>query len=284
MQGSRSLGAGLAGLAQIVEAKRAALLKELSLIDRELETIKAAAAVADRHGYGIAPEPRVLAPAAKPASTPHRPTSPPSVLRRPTDLVPFPRPSTSPPAAQPRPTDYDLRRAIDGTIGPARNDAAIPSLLDDKGRQLASADLPKDEAGIRALEAGVHDIAETVQRMPPGAGGRGKLSTKGLLPGEPVTPMLRAVFKAADRPLSSSEAALALLKARGLEYRGRELTAVVNRVSALLVQEAKSGRVGRAPTNDKRRQLWIWTRRSGEQPERGDVAEPAAANVREGAR
>ena len=152
-------------------------------------------------------------------------------------------------AAQPRPTDYDLRRAIDGTIGPARNDAAIPSLLDDKGRQLASADLPKDEAGIRALEAGVHDIAETVQRMPPGAGGRGKLSTKGLLPGEPVTPMLRAVLKAADRPLSSSEAALALLKARGLEYRGRELTAVVNRVSAAgSGGERAGGSGGRRPT------------------------------------
>ena len=86
------------------------------------------------------------------------------------------------------------------------------------------------------------------------------------LPGEPVTPMLRAVLEAADRPLSSSDAAPALLKARGLEYRDREVAAIVTRMSALLVQEAKTGRVGRAPTDDKRRPLLIWTRRTTEEP------------------
>ena len=103
--------------------------------------------------------------------------------------------------------------------------------------------------------------------MPPGARVvAGSCRRKGLLPGEPVTPMLHAVLKAANRPLSSSDAAPALLKARGLEYRDDEVTAIVTWMSALLVQEAPTGRVGRAPTDDKRRRLLIWTRRTTEEP------------------
>ena len=96
------------------------------------------------------------------------------------------------------------------------------------------------------------------------------MSTRGLIPGEPIAPQLRRVLQAADRPLSTHEVALAMLDVRGLRYRGRELSGIVNRISSMLCQDATAGHVARVRTGDPRRPLWVWATRPAEAPEGAD--------------
>ena len=69
-------------------------------------------------------------------------------------------------------------------------------------------------------------------------------------------PALRNVLRAAGRPLTSLEAALAMLEARSLAYEGPELVAVVNRVSALFGQEVAKGRMRRHKQEGTRVKRW----------------------------
>jgi hypothetical protein len=101
----------------------------------------------------------------------------------------------------------------------------------------------------------VRGIAEGPRRAPPRAG-RKLTSSRGLVPGEPMMPALRNVLRVSDRPLSSLEAALAMLGARGLHYEGPELVAIVNRTSALFSQEAAKGNMRRTVQKGIRVRLW----------------------------
>jgi hypothetical protein len=94
---------------------------------------------------------------------------------------------------------------------------------------------------------------------PPGTTRQGEQEAHVLarpVPGEPMMPALRNVLRVSDRPLSSLEAALAMLKARGLHYEGPELVAIVNRTSALFSQEAAKGNMRRTVQEGIRVRLW----------------------------
>jgi hypothetical protein len=47
-----------------------------------------------------------------------------------------------------------------------------------------------------------------------------------------------------------------MLQARGLDYRGKQLTAVVNRVSAILGELAKKKRIRRIAIEDEKERKW----------------------------
>ena len=51
------------------------------------------------------------------------------------------------------------------------------------------------------------DPAERAAATPLEPGARGRPSSKGLVPGEPIAPAIVAILRAADRPLSSAEIA-----------------------------------------------------------------------------
>ncbi len=69
-------------------------------------------------------------------------------------------------------------------------------------------------------------------------------------------PAILAVLRAADRPLGTAEITVALLQARGLDYRGPELSTVSSRVSAILGQLAKTRCVERIRVEGKRDRTW----------------------------
>src|SRR5206468_2803298 len=103
----------------------------------------------------------------------------------------------------------------------------------------------------------VKEIAKAAASAPPGPSGRRYKSARSLVPGEPMMPQLRAIMQASKRPLTSQEVAVAILEARGLRMEGPELVSVVNRISALLGQEAKGHRIRRLHVDGSRRVQWI---------------------------
>ena len=119
------------------------------------------------------------------------------------------------------------------TLGPIRDDTALPPAVDAAGQRLEVAGMPTGGPELAAARAAVQAIADRGRGMPPGKGGRRRMSSRGMVPGEPMMPALRNVLAAAGRPLTSQEAALAMLEMRRLTYEGPELVAVVNRVSGL---------------------------------------------------
>lgn len=256
------LGAGLATLVHMLEGRRTTLLEDLRQVELDLQAARQTVATADRLGLAIAPEPAIpvtTRPVAPPRFTSPAPVMPPAT-GRPTDVVPFPQPP------QPRPTDFELRSATLAAIGTPRDDAAIPPRLDEHRRQLAAKDLPKTETEMQAVRESVGATVAKAATLPPGPGGRRYVSTRGLIPGEPITPLIRRILKAADRPLSTKEVAVAMLELRGLHYRGRELAGIVNRVSSLLGQDATAGKVGRIWSDEGKRPLWAWARGSTPEP------------------
>lgn len=82
------------------------------------------------------------------------------------------------------------------------------------------------------------------------------VSMRQLVPGQPLTPTLRAVLRAADRPLTNLEADV-LLEVRGIRLTGQDLAAVTNRVSALCGGEVKKGRVRRLRVEGDHKVRWV---------------------------
>lgn len=142
------------------------------------------------------------------------------------------------------------------TLGPVRDDRALPAAVDADGQRLGVAGIPTGGVDLVAARAAVQAVAARARQAPPGKGGRRHMSSRGLVPGEPMMPALRNVLRAADRPLTSLEAALALLEMRGLTYEGPELVAVVNRVSALFGQEVAKGNMRRVRQEGTRANRW----------------------------
>ena len=63
------------------------------------------------------------------------------------------------------------------------------------------------------------------------------MSTEGLVHGEALAPSLHVILDTADRPLTTHEVAVAMLKTRGLQIQEPKLTAMFNRVSVLPDQD-----------------------------------------------
>ncbi len=141
------------------------------------------------------------------------------------------------------------------TLRPNTSLMAEPPRVTKKLRN-SVADLPQDGPRLDALKDSVAGIAAKAAASPPGPGGRRRVSSRGLVPGEPISPAVMNVLRAADRPLASAEVTVAMLQARGLDYRGKQLTAVVNRVSAILGELAKKKRIRRIAIEDEKERKW----------------------------
>lgn len=243
--------ASLAGLAQMitaVEARRAQLLHELRQAERDLETVRQTMEVAARLGFldtnSQAPSTRqqtTLDGDRAPLQAPPAPPSPSRSSRT--------RSSKGVP-------DTTLTLEALRTLGPARNDKEIPPKAH-KGRRVETSGAPMEGPQLQAIRDSVQEIARKAAAAPPGPGGRRYKSTRALVPGEPIAPSLMAILRAADRPLTSHEAAVAMLEARGLRLEGQELAAVTNRASALLGQQARAGHVQRLRTDGLRQVRWV---------------------------
>lgn len=119
-------------------------------------------------------------------------------------------------------------------------------------------------------------IATEAAKLPEGAGGRRTYPMGMLVPGGPWAATLRNITKAAERPVTTAEVALALLEMHKTHREGPQLGAVVNRASALLARQAKRGVIARIPATEDRRQTWVWVWRS---KTTGAVAQPARGSL-----
>ncbi len=243
----------LAGLAQMVtalEARKAHLLSELRQTEHDLDAIRQTMEMATRLGFGPAPMSMTTS---GPTPTRNGASGPASA---PTDgagsASPMPRPSAAPP-------DLDLTFSALQSLGPVRADRDIPPKVQE-GRRIDNEGLPFGGAELQALRESMHGIAREASAAPPGAGGRRYRSAKALVPGEPLAPSLLAVLQAANRPLTSHEAAVAMLEARGIHLEGVELAAVTNRATALLGQQAQKDRVRRLRMDGLRHVRWVISR------------------------
>ena len=260
----QGIGTGLATLAQALRHRRAGLLAELREIEEDLAAVARSAAAADRLGGGDDDDDgdAVLSCGRAPISSAHPAES--ARTRGSTGQSRNTNPFSAPPchparanddgpvcvqkgmhvpgkAIPQRPGDYELRQAALSTLGPVRNDAALPP-RSERGERMTAKDIPSAQA-LPALHDSVQGISRRAARLPPGPGGHGRYSTRGILNGEPLAPQLRNILKAADRPLTSKEVAIALSQMRNLELRGRLLAAVVKRVGAILAQDVKPNRM-----------------------------------------
>ena len=253
MDGSQVLGVGLATLAHALKSRRTILLEELRQVEQDLESVDRTLAAAERMGFDGVGSPSGPKPATSGTAT-HKPdgaarTDAGSTARQGAGVrVPWPFPRTK--------EDYVIHEAALASVGPYRDDKAIPPKADKRGRSTDASRVLKNPEELAAVRESVRDIAEKAIKRPPGPGGRRHLSAKGLVPGEPLAPILRRVVEAADRPLSTSEVTQAFLQVRKLELEGRELAALANRVSSLLSTDATKGWVKRIRQDGSRVLLW----------------------------
>ena len=265
----QGIGTGLATLGEVLRQRRAGLLAALREVDDDLAACDRLAAAAELLGVGERAD--EVSPvrsghhirSGEPAPTRGagdrlavaRPGSPSVVHPRPArrddgpvlleERVPFPG------VAIPRgPSDHELRKAAFATLGPARDDAELPP-RSERGDRMSAKDVPRDHE-LPALRESVRGIVGRAAKLPPGSGGHGRYSAKGLMNGEPLAPQLRNILQAADRPMTSKEIAIALMQVRKVELSGPQLTAVVNRVGAILAQDVKPKRVARVDNPDSR--------------------------------
>lgn len=259
-----------------LRARRKALLAELAEVDRDMEALWRAAdaelrqrqrdAALSGPNPGIGASPRLAAaslagPPASHQAVPPGGAEPAAAIQAVADDGPVQVRSRTPFPGKPVPPLAAL-----ATLGPPRDDRAVPPAVDAKGQRLAVVGMPTGGAALAEAKAAVRGIADQARKAPPGPGGRRILSSRGLVPGEPVMPSLRNVLRAAGRPLTSAEATLAMLEARGINREGPELVAVVNRTSALFGQEAVKGKMRRIPQEGSRAHLWELTDPEGEPP------------------
>jgi hypothetical protein len=259
-----------------LKTKRDRLMRELAEVDRDLDAVWRTASVELRQRQAAATSRATLDPDEVRRSTAARlpqqgttallrgtlvlaaPTQPgpeASEADGPEDIGPVLVSPRTPFKGQSIPSPPETLAAL-ATLGPVRDDEALPPAVDAQGQRLEVAGMPTGGARLAEAKAAVRSIADEARKAPPGKGGRKLMSSRGLVPGEPMMPALRNVLRAARRPLTSLEAALAMLEARSLAYEGPELVAVVNRVSALFGQEAAKGNMRRHKQEGTRVQRW----------------------------
>ncbi len=243
------LVASLAQFTCAVAARKAELLTELRKLETAEESALRVAESAARLGY------RVDQPTPASASASPSPRSP-----RTATATPPVRPETAPPAPAP-PPEGDTLAAYARTVtslkklSPNSSIMAVPPRVE-HGIRNDAADTPTGGSELDVVKDSVAAISEQAAEAPLEPGARGRLSSRGLVPGEPIMPAIVAILRAADRPLSTAEVTVAMLQARGLDRRGPELTAVSSRVSAILGQLAKKRRVERIRVEGKRDRNW----------------------------
>ena len=273
----QGIGTGLATLAEALRQRRAGLLAALREVDDDLLACDRLAAAAERLGVGRGADEVSRARSAN--ATRSVETAPtrgaadrPSVARPFSPSVLHPGPARTddgpvlleervpfPGVVIPRgPSDYELRKAAFATLGPARDDARVPP-MSERGDRMSARDTLRDDE-LPALRESVRGVVDRAAKLPPGPGGHGRYSAKGLMNGEPLAPQLRNILQAADRPMTSKEIAIALMQVRKVELSGPQLTAVVNRVGAILAQDVKPKRVARVDNPDSRLTLWVWAK------------------------
>jgi hypothetical protein len=243
--------AGLAQLARALEGRRAALLSELRMVEQDLEAAQRTIDVAARVGF------RMPLPASPPEAATRQAAERPAEPRTPQPSVKTKTPE--PPMEAPE-TLAAYARTIQSlkTLRPNSSLMAAPPRVA-KGLRKTVADVPMDGPELDALRDSLAGLAEKVAEAPLEPGSRGRLSSKGLVPGEPMAPAIVAILRASDRPLSSVEVTSTMLQTRGLDYRGPQLTSVISRVSSLLGDLAKKRRVRRITVKGERAKRWVLT-------------------------
>lgn len=205
---SSSFAAGLQEVWTALEDQRARLLRDLQAVERDMEVIRRAVEIASR-------------PLDAPRLGQGQPASPPAG-----HLLASPREANRPP-------DYTRVITALETLGPARDNAALPPKVDENRRPLEVLEIPRTSEALDELYESVREIALRAEpHCEPG--GRRRLSSKGLVAGEPIGPSLIAVLRAAGRELSTSACVAAALRQRGLRLEGSQCTALVSRSSAIL--------------------------------------------------
>jgi hypothetical protein len=250
------LVAGLAQLTRALEARKAELLAELRKLERDIEATERTIDTAARVGFRPAVVPPTLTPRRSDAAA-----YPPAADAAQPAQAPTSGPNAGPAVA-------DTPAGADTTmLAYARTLASLKTLKPDtalmsappraaKGLRKAAADIPTDGPELEAMKDSVAETSTKAAAAPPGPGGRRRVSSKGLVTGEPLAPAIMNILKATERPLSTAEVAVAMLQARGLDYRGRELVAVVNRVSAILGDLARKKRIQRIKVQDEKERRW----------------------------
>ena len=219
------LVASLAQFTCAVAARKAELLAELRKLETAEESAQRVAESAARLGYRERPQPVPPTPS---AASPFEGDT----------LAAYARTVTSLKKLSPDPSVMAVPPRVEHGV---RNDAA---------------DIPTGGPELDIVKDSVAAISERAAEAPLEPGARGRLSSRGLVPGEPIMPAVVAILRAADRPLSTAEITVAMLQARGLDRRGPELTAVSSRVSAILGQLARKRRVERIRVEGKRDRNW----------------------------
>ena len=266
MDGAQRHDDDLIAMFAALKAKHDALLRELAEVDRDMDAVWRTASIELRSrqaaataGGSIHAPPagrievvRLSASANAPART--LALEAPAAAERKDDGPVLVRQGT-PHSGRSIPPDPGTLAAL-ATLGPVRDDKALPPAVDANGQRLEVAGIPTGGTDLAVAKAAVQAVADLAREAPPGKGGRRHVSSRGLVPGEPMMPALRNVLAAARRPMTSHEAALALLAMRKLNFEGQELVAVVNRVSALFGQEAAKGNMLRTKQEGTRANLW----------------------------
>ena len=216
--------AGLRDLLVALDAKRADLMKAVQEVEADIAAIERAARVAEKHG---------VAAGAVPSRTRPSPTLEAAVVAVPE--VPEAKPEV------PLPDDWlssigRTRRAC-ATLGEQWNPER-PRKVDNRRRTLQAAEIPKGGPALDEIYERTGRVAASAAELPPGPGGRRHMSGKAIMSGDPLTPDLKNVLIAADRPLTTAECTAAILQKRGLRLEGPAFTAVANKVAARLADLA----------------------------------------------
>lgn len=236
------VGMSMGTLLAELRAKRSRLADALREMDRDIASVEAALGVAAKYGLAgvdtaVHAPPRVVQ--ADPVPAPTGRATPPQL--------------PAPPAREEGPVLTERTRRAVAALSERYEDR--PRKVDAKRNPVEHAEVPKGE-GLVALKESVAPVAAKAAEMPPGPGGRSRYSSKGLINGDPISPDLRNILRAANGPMTSTECAAALLKKRGLDYRDDRFKAVVNRVSSRLADLARRGTVRRIKTDDGRVLAW----------------------------
>ena len=200
MEGTPELSTGLATLVHALNGRKAALLDELRRVEQDLEATKRTLEAAERLGFGsVVPSSHRVEPAT--------PASPVSATRTaPAAVAVPPRPVTPPPSSTVRdvPTvedafrapghhippssigDFELHSAALASMGPVRDDKAIPPRAED-GRRLDARDLPNTGAGLAAIKESLRGIVSRAAKKPLAPGERHYKPVGQLVPGEAGT-------------------------------------------------------------------------------------------------
>jgi len=180
-----------------LERRWAGLLQELTQVERDMATLRQAAEVIACYlGVPADAEP---VPDLLPIAAEGLHEQPAAI----TLALPAPS-STKLPARSARlptrrePADQAIVAARAAMLGPPRDDARIPPKVDGKRRRLILADVPQGEAVREAYDRLAEISARAAPEKEPG--GRHRLSSRGLIAGEPLVPGLLAVLRAAGRP------------------------------------------------------------------------------------